>query len=155
MTPIRMIVLVASDRSRRQARERIRIRDKKAKSIAMAMVPAMGNPGRVIPSAMESAAPSAAPEDTPMVEPSASGFLSSPCMAAPHRERFAPVSAVQRTRGRRTERMMAAAGSPASDRPHRAAQTIDAVCCRGMRTLPAQTQNSRVSSVTAKKMEMS
>ena len=74
--------------------------------IAMAAGPAVSSPGIVIPSTMDRAAPRAAPEDTPSVEPSASGLRSRPCIAAPHRLRAAPISPAQSTRGRRVHQMM-------------------------------------------------
>ena len=46
-----------------------------------------------------SAAPKAAPEDIPSVDPSASGLRSSPCIAAPHRLSAAPISPAHSTRG--------------------------------------------------------
>ena len=79
--------------------------DKNANTIAIPIVPANGRPGSVTPKAMAMTAPSDAPDETPSVEPSASGFLSSPCIAAPARDNAAPVSATHRTRGRRMGRM--------------------------------------------------
>ena len=74
--------------------------------IAMIIVPEKGSPGIVIPKAIAIMAPREAPEDTPRVEPSASGFLRSPCIDAPDKESAAPVSATQKTLGIRTGRRM-------------------------------------------------
>lgn len=83
-------------------------RERKAKRTAVTMVPAKGRAGKVMPKAMAHTAPKAAPEETPSVEPSARGFFKSPCIAAPARERAAPVSAVQSTLGSRTDSRMEA-----------------------------------------------
>lgn len=77
------------------------MRDKKAKSIAITIVPANGRDGMVMPNAIAMTAPSEAPDETPSVEPSASGFFRSPCMAPPHRDKEAPTSATHMTRGSR------------------------------------------------------
>ena len=105
-TPIRMMLCVAKLRSIPQASARISRSDPKANSIAIAAGPAVSSPGIVIPSTMDRAAPNAAPEDTPSVEPSASGLRSRPCIAAPHRLRAAPISPAHSTRGRRVHQMM-------------------------------------------------
>ena len=76
-----------------------------AKMIAVPIVPAKGRLGSVTPKAMAMTAPSDAPDETPSVEPSASGFLRSPCIAAPARDKAVPVSATHKTRGRRMGRM--------------------------------------------------
>ena len=82
--------------------------DRKAKITALATVEPCGRKGSVKPRAMLSTAPREAPEATPMVEPSASGFRSRPCIAAPATESDAPMRAAQNTRGMRTLRRMEA-----------------------------------------------
>lgn len=99
ITPMRMIVLVESDRSSLYESPRMTSSEPNANKIAITIVPANGKPGSVTPKAMAQTAPSDAPDETPSVEPSASGFLSSPCIAAPARDRAAPVSATHSTRG--------------------------------------------------------
>ena len=82
ITPMRMIVLVESDRSSLYESPRMTSSEPNANKIAITIVPANGKPGSVTPKAMAQTAPSDAPDETPSVEPSASGFLSSPCIAA-------------------------------------------------------------------------
>ncbi len=84
-------------------------REQKANTMAMAMVPAKGKPGMVIPKAMAMTAPRDAPEDTPRVDPSARGFFKRPCMAPPQRDKLAPTSMTARTRGSRDVSRMAGA----------------------------------------------
>ena len=114
-------------------------RDKNANRIAITVVPEKPRPGIVIPKAMDTIAPRDAPELTPMVEPSASGFFSSPCMAAPHSARHAPTSATHSTRGMRTERMMDLAMMFGISRPETAAPTTVSVSRSGILTLPTHT----------------
>ena len=99
-----------------------------------------------MPSASAVTAPSDAPEDTPSVEPSASGLRRSPCMAAPHRESAAPVSATHSTRGSRTEKRTALGKPPGRGSPQRAFHRAVRVEESGMDTLPTQTHSSIVSS---------
>ena len=88
--PSRIIVLVEKELSSIYERLRIRIRDPNANSAARIMDPEKGSRGSRKPKAIASAAPREAPLEMPSVEPSASGFFKSPCMAAPHTERAAP-----------------------------------------------------------------
>ena len=94
----------------------------------------------MLPKAMAVTAPSEAPEETPSVDPSASGFFNSPCMAAPEIESVAPVRKVHRTLGSLTVRMIDANGSPAVDLPDKAFARILAVSAKGTLTLPMHTQ---------------
>ena len=80
---------------------------------AISMLPAKGRLGNVMPNARAMIAPRDAPEDTPMVVPSARGFFKRPCIAAPHTDRDAPTRVTHSTRGRRTVGMMLAARLPA------------------------------------------
>ena len=105
-TPIRIMLWVEKFRSMPQASARISSRLPKAKAMAIAAGPALSSPGMEMPSTMDRAAPRAAPEDTPRVDPSASGLRSSPCMAAPHRLRAAPIRPAQSTRGSRVQQTM-------------------------------------------------
>ena len=124
-------------------------RDKKANAMASTMVPAKGSEGIVTPKAMAMTAPKEAPEDTPRVEPSAKGFLRSPCMAAPQRDSAAPVKATQRTLGRRTDRIMDVTEPSGSAFPTIAFQTTVMVSLNGMFTLPMHTQRRTVKMVIA------
>ncbi len=118
-----------------------------ANKIAITIVPANGKPGSVTPKAMAQTAPSDAPDETPSVEPSASGFLSSPCIAAPARDRAAPVSATHRTRGSRMG-MMDETSPSGSAPPVSFAAKNASVSPSGTRTLPMQTQRHSTASVT-------
>ena len=102
------------------------------------------------PNAMATTAPSDAPLETPSVEPSASGFLRSPCIDAPHSDKDAPTSATHSTRGRRTRAIMAGwrmcAGTSSPKIVHR--MTVK-VSFSGTRTLPTDTQIVSVTSVAS------
>ena len=98
--------MVEREKSSRYASARMIISDINEKMIASAIVPEKGIDGKVIPNAMAIMAPKEAPEETPRVEPSARGFLSNPCMAAPLSDNAAPTNATQITRGMRTDNMM-------------------------------------------------
>jgi len=58
---------------------------------------------------MVATAPTAAPEETPMIEGSAIGFLKNPCMTVPAVARANPTTAPSAIRGRRTPRTMVSA----------------------------------------------
>jgi len=112
------------------------------------MVPAKGSDGMVMPNAMAKAAPNAAPDDTPSVEPSAKGFLSSPCMAPPQRESDAPVRATQMTRGNRTDSIIdgdaivSGIGIPQTE-----FHIMVKVSFSGTLTLPTETQKIKTKNV--------
>jgi len=148
ITPIRIIVLVDNEKSILYARVSITIRETKANIIAITMVPAKGNEGMVMPNAMAIAAPNAAPDDTPNVEPSAKGFLSKPCIAPPQRESDAPVSATQMTRGSRTDKiidgdaMVSGIGIPQTE-----FHMMVNVSFSGTLTLPTETQRIKTKNV--------
>ena len=146
--PSRIIVLVEKELSSMYERLRIKIRDTNANSAARITEPEKGSRGSWKPKAIASAAPREAPLEMPNVEPSASGFFKSPCMAAPHTEREAPLSATQSTRGKRTaSRMEAVPGSDASV-PVSAARKTCRHSLTGMSTLPRQTAASIAASVS-------
>ena len=147
MTPIRIIVYVARELSSLYARERIIKREMQANSMDIPMVPSCSNPGTVIPKASERTAPSAAPDDTPMVEPSARGFCSSPCMHAPHRERAAPSRATQITLGSLTERIIALKALGGTSLPRMLSSIILTVSLIGIFTLPATIHTSSADTV--------
>lgn len=50
--------------------------------------------------------PKEAPDETPIVDPSAKGFLNNPCIAAPQRERATPTRATHITLGSLTKRII-------------------------------------------------
>ena len=108
-------------------------------------------PGTVMPKAMDSTAPSDAPEATPIVEPSARGFRNRPCIAAPHRDSEAPTSAADSTRGRRMVMMMDCVMPPAGSVPNRPLETARNTVRTGTATLPADTQTTSVTSVASEK----
>ena len=108
----------------------------------MSIVPPYSEPGTVTPSASAMTAPSDAPEDTPSVEPSASGLRKSPCIAAPHSESAAPTSATLSTRGRRTLRMMFLEMPAGTSFPSSVQKTAVSVSFGAMETLPMQTHSS-------------
>ena len=151
MTPIRIIVLVDKEQSSLQARDRIAVNDRKANSTAMTIVPAKGRAGKVMLKAMAMTAPNAAPEETPRVEPSASGFFKRPCMAAPAKANEAPTKATHITRGRRTVRRMEAEYSSGNlPEPNRYPMPSLKICIasrKGILTLPRQTQAKRIATV--------
>ena len=147
ITPMRMIVLVESDRSSLYESPRMTSSEPNANKIAITIVPANGKPVSVTPKAMAQTAPSDAPDETPSVEPSASGFLSSPCIAAPARDRAAPVSATHSTRGSRMG-MMDETSPSGSAPPVSFAAKNASVSPSGTRTLPMQTQRHSTASVT-------
>ena len=123
------------------------IRDRKAKTAAIPEAAEKGRNGILSPKAMESAAPREAPVETPRVEPSARGFFRRPCIAAPHMESEAPVSATQSTLGSRTEsRMEAVLAGMFSGRgePVSAEYRTARVSAGEIATLPAQTQTKPV-----------
>jgi len=148
ITPIKMIVFVDNEKSILYARVSIIIREMKANIIAITIVPAKGKEGMVIPNAMAMAAPNAAPDDTPSVEPSARGFLSNPCIAPPQRESDAPVRATQMTRGNRTNKIIDVdvivfgIGIPQTE-----FHIMVIVSFRGTLTLPTETQRIKTKSV--------
>ena len=101
------------------------------------------------PSTMESAAPSAAPEETPRVLPSAKGFRSRPCIAAPHRDSAAPMSPAHSTRGTRRESTMALYMPSGASRPSMAPSSSDRVSPRGTATLPRHTHSKNTADSNA------
>ena len=123
--------------------------DKNAKITAMTIVPANGSPGNVMPSAMASTAPSAAPDETPSVEPSASGFLSSPCILAPASDSAAPLSATHKTRGRRTVSRMEDGSPSGCGVCVSALRKTASVSASAMLTLPTQTHRHITAAKTA------
>lgn len=119
-----------------------------ANVIAITIVPAKGSEGIVIPNAMAITAPNDAPDDTPSVEPSASGLRSSPCIAPPASESDAPVSATQMTRGNRIDRIIAGDVIVAGmGIPQMEFHIIVIVSRIGTLTLPIETQSAKVKSV--------
>jgi hypothetical protein len=150
------MVFVDREKSSLYAKVRITIRDKKANSIAITIVPANGRDGRVIPKAIAITAPREAPDDTPRVDPSARGFLKRPCIAAPQREIDAPVSATEITRGSLTDRMIAGEVIVSGiGRDNNVFHSIVTVSFRGIFTLPTETQMAKVTIVTKKKSRYS
>ena len=148
ITPIRMIVLVDNEKSILYARVRITISEINANTIAIIIVPAKGSEGIVIPNAMAMTAPNAAPDDTPSVEPSASGLRSNPCIAPPQRESDAPVSATQMTRGNRTDKIMDGVSMVSGTGiPQTEFHIIVMVSFRGTLTLPTETQRTKAKNV--------
>ena len=112
-----------------------------------------GSPGIVTPKAMAMIAPRLAPEETPRVDPSASGFFKRPCMAAPPRLRLAPTMATHSTRGSRTGRMMEAASLySVCGAPVRALTMQRTVAFSGSETLPTQMHSSSTAAVMTAKM---
>ena len=75
-----------------------------------------------------------------MVDPSASGFRSSPCMAAPLIDKAAPASVTHSTRGRRTFKMIFLAIFSGTGNPQTAFQTAVTVSESLIGTLPTQMQ---------------
>ena len=116
----------------------------------MSIVPAPENQGICAPKAIASTAPNDAPLDTPNVEPSARGFRSIPCMAAPQRDSAAPVNATQSTLGSRTETIIARdtssgeAALPVTE-PQMFLKTSDT----GTVTLPKQMHSTKTVVVTS------
>ena len=106
--------------------------------MAITMLPPKEIPGSVKPVAIAMIAPRAAPEDTPMVDPSASGLRRRPCMAAPHMDKAAPASVTQRTRGSRTFSIMFLAMFSGRGKPQAAFQTAVTVSEKEILTLPTQ-----------------
>ena len=98
----------------------------------------------VNPMTMAMMAPRAAPEETPMVEPSARGLRSSPCMAAPHMDKDAPASVTHSTRGSRTFSMMFLAMFWGIGRPQTAFHTAVTVSEKVILTLPTQMHSTMV-----------
>ena len=123
--------------------------ERNAKMIASTIVPANGSCGSVMPKAIATTAPSDAPLATPSVLPSASGFLSKPCIAPPQSESAAPVSATQSTRGKRTERMIGTEMPSGIGNPQIAFQMTVTVSFSGRLTLPTQTHSAITASVTS------
>ena len=117
----------------------------------MTIVPAKGTPGSVIPRAIASAAPRDAPVETPSVEPSAREFFKRPCMDAPQSASEDPVSKTQRTRGRRTFRMIGTAEESSCACLRIARKRTRTVSFIGMLTLPVHTHNTSVAAVTRAK----
>lgn len=74
--------------------------------MAITTGPPKGIDGMLMSKAMAKTAPRPAPDETPRVPPSARGFLKSPCMAAPARERHAPTRQALRTLGNLTARII-------------------------------------------------
>lgn len=149
ITPISIIVFVESEKSSLYARPRIIKSDMNANSIAITIVPANGSEGNDMPNAMAITAPRLAPEDTPSVEPSASGFFKRPCIAAPQSESDAPVSATHSTRGSRTVSIIDAGSSFGMSSPSIARRNISAVLFSGTFTLPKHTQATAVNMAAA------
>lgn len=137
-----MMVLVDKEKSTLYDKVKMSTRERKAKSIAMMTVPAIGMPGMLIPNAIARTAPSDAPEDTPRVEPSASGLRRRPCMAPPHSDNEAPTNATQMTRGRRTKTIIDCEIPVGMGRPKRVFQMAVRVSFIGMLTLPAHTHST-------------
>lgn len=120
-----------------------------ANSIAITIVPAKGSEGIVMLKAMAITAPNDAPDDTPSVEPSASGLRNSPCIAPPASESDAPVSATQMTRGNLTDRIIAGDGIVSGIGIPQIEFHIMVVVSRiGTLTLPIETQSAKVKSMT-------
>ena len=107
--------------------------------MAITIGPANERLGMLIPKAIAMTAPSEAPDDTPNVEPSASGLRNKPCMAAPQSESDAPTSATHSTRGRRTEIMIDWEIPAGTGNPNKVLQIAVTVSKTGMVTLPRQT----------------
>ena len=132
------------------ASARINISEIKAKIIANIVVDANGIDGMLIPNAIAITAPSEAPEDTPSVDPSARGFLSKPCIAAPQSDSEAPTRATQSTLGSLTEviitgmEIVSGIGTPKT-----VSNIMTTVSLKGMLTLPMLTQSIRTVSAAA------
>ncbi len=151
-TPIKIIVFVESEKSSLYDRESISISEAKANISAITIVPASGMLGIDIPKAIASTAPKLAPEDTPKVEPSASGFLSSPCIAAPHIEREMPTNATDSTRGSLTDTITEYAMPSGTGFANIALYIARNTSLMGMFTLPKHTHNISVHSVSIAKI---
>jgi hypothetical protein len=86
---------------------------------------------------MEATAPTAAPEETPMMEGSAIGFLKKPCMTTPAVARAKPTTAASAMRGIRTRWTMISASCGTSNAtPGRASRTTCATVVGGIVTGP-------------------
>ncbi len=85
---------------------RINTRDRNEKATLLKASPSSGEKLRRIPRTMDNTAPSAPPEDTPRVDPSANGFFKRLCITAPARDNAPPVMAARSTRGIRTMAMI-------------------------------------------------
>ena len=102
----------------------------------------------VTPNASASTAPSDAPDATPSVEPSASGLRKRPCIAAPHSDSAAPISATESTRGTRTLTMMFLLMPAGTSSPRSVRTMAVTVSPSGMDTLPTQTHSSMAAAET-------
>ena len=131
------------------------ISDRNANRIAITIVPANGRLGSVIPKTIATAAPREAPVETPIVEPSASGFFKRPCIAAPQTESDAPVRRTHSTLGSRTLRRMLVSDTTGSFSPVMTERIpslrIRSVSFNGMLTLPRQMHRKK----TARNLKLS
>ena len=106
----------------------------------------------VIPKAIATAAPNAAPDEMPSTCGSASGFRKSACMTTPAAARPPPTSPARSTRGRRIFQMMSlfAFGIPSRSfslfTKGSFASTIRALCANGTGTAP--TAEAQITTMT-------
>lgn len=149
MTPIRIILFAEKEWSSEKVRNKINIRERKANKIDIGIVLDECTKGSLMPRAREITAPNAAPEDTPKVEPSARGFLKTPCMAAPQRERAAPHSATLITLGSRMFRIMLACVPGWSELPVNLEKITSNISLIRIDTLPVQMHNNITTQVSA------